>query len=118
MRKFLLLLALVPLLLGCDGKDPYLLNSYKTLASAKALYTSSMTIAGEMYKSGQITEARKNEIIRVGNLVYTGIGVSALMLVAYYQADSEIAKAKAKADADSELKELALKVYVLEEAIK
>jgi hypothetical protein len=43
----------------------FISNSYKILATAETVYDTSLKTAGEMYKNGQISDEKKDEIIKI-----------------------------------------------------
>lgn len=64
-RSSLALLVLI-FVLGCV--ESFVQNSYKTLSVSKEAYSSTLSIAGSLYKQGLMTEAQKDEAIKYGNL--------------------------------------------------
>lgn len=51
---------------GCV--ESFVQNSYKTLSVSKEAYSSTLSIAGSLYRQNLMTEAQKDEAIKYGNL--------------------------------------------------
>jgi len=80
------------LLFGCAGN--FTTNVYKGLAVSKATYDNGLSMAGDLYKQGKMSETDKANIIKYGNtymLLHNQVVVSLLD----YQA-TESAEAKDK----------------------
>jgi hypothetical protein len=67
------IIILLLLLVGCATFDS---NTYKALETARVTYTQSMGAAGALWMQGKITEAQKNEIIKIGNIYYSSYGIA------------------------------------------
>jgi len=58
-------------------------NSFDTLSVSKATYESTLSIAGDLYKQGLMSEAQKNEAVRYGDLYRQVHNESVSALLAY-----------------------------------
>ena len=63
--KVPLILLLALMLLSCANS--FTKNAFDTLSISKETYNSTLSIAGDLYKQGLMSEEQKNEAIKLGN---------------------------------------------------
>ena len=94
MKRQLNYLMMVVLVLALAGCASFTSNAYKTLGTSKQAYDSSLSIAGDFYAQGQITEAQKEKIIEYGNLYLAAHNQAVAALLAYETNPTEDHKQK------------------------
>ena len=70
-RKELAVLVAVVLFAAIASCATFKQNTYTTLYSAGVTYDTAMSVAGDLYKQGKVTDAQKAEIIKYANPFYS-----------------------------------------------
>lgn len=92
--KLLLLVMVVLLATACSG------GMYKTLVLSQHTYDTTLTSMGELYKEGVITDAQKDEAIKLGRTYMTAHNDAVDVLVAYEEAGGQGSQEAIKAAVD------------------
>ena len=88
MKKIIVLPILFLVFQGCivlSGQDKVVYTTYRTLQTATEFRHLGLTMAGELYKKGDISEHVKDDIIKVGNQLQGQINSTVDALANYKQ---------------------------------
>ena len=107
--KLVVGLIIATFIIGCSHQLTTREVAFKTLSAAATSYEQTMTVLGDYYRQGKISEDTKDKIVAAGD-VYWGAYHSAVIAFEVYersnQIDGNADKAKLKADMDVALNEL------------
>lgn len=102
--------------MSCAADQSFLKQSHDTVYAAAVTYDASLTIAGNMYKAGEITEEQKAEIIKYAHKYKDAIKVVKAALISYKTAEIQL-EAEENENVEEDEDELAKAEIVLLNAL-